>query len=171
MGSSVFCAFLHGPTGCGKTLGSVKFLNRTVGAGNYFVWSPKHSKGWWDGYAGEDWVLLDDYDAEAICVGEMLRILQALPANVPVHGGVVAMNAHNFILSSNKSLDQLFPGPRVSDEQRSAIRRRITWEISRDEMAELMEEGSGQPRINKVCSMLEQVWEDHRPEAAVFDLT
>ena len=140
----VFCAFLHGPTGCAKTLGSTKFLNRVASKGNYFIWSPKHNKGWWDGYAGEDWVLIDDYDNDAISAGEILRLLQNLPVNVPIHGSVVAMKAHNFILSSNKTLDQLFPEPRVSSMQKEAIRRRITWEYP----SQRWKKSSTYPKVN-----------------------
>lgn len=119
----VRAVFLRGPTGIGKTTGARRFLEQRAGEEGFFIWSAKHDKGWWDGYEGQDWILIDDLDTGAIALGELLRLLQDLPYKLPVHGGQVHCQAHNFILTSNKPLKKLWPF--ADAEQLAALERRI----------------------------------------------
>lgn len=134
--SKVTTIHLWGRTGLAKTHGTIQFLELDgpkLTTEQYFIWSPKGGANWWDGYDGQDWVLIDDLDAGKIPMVELLRILdtKGLPYKVPVHGGQVNLVAHNFIVTSNKSIDELYPLAQkgvvgCSLEQQDALKRRMT---------------------------------------------
>lgn len=131
----VYVSHLWGTTGMGKTHGAVAYLRDVckLSAEEYFIWSPKGTGNWWDGYQGQDYVIIDELDVGSIPIDQLLRITdtQGLPFRVPVHGGQMSLRAHNFIITSNKPLEQLYPlsDRGVSIEQLDALRRRVTHSI------------------------------------------
>lgn len=59
------CFWLHGPAGCGKTRAAIKKHPEAY---------MKLSNKWWDGYQGQDAVILDDLDPErAKCLAQHLK--------------------------------------------------------------------------------------------------
>lgn len=134
--SVVTTVFLQGPTGLGKTVGALRFLERCIDDSPFFVYSPKSTGNWWDGYAGEEWVLIDELAPGNLPIGEALRILQSCRYSAPVHGGQVSLLATKFIITSNLPLPDLFP--RSDHSHLAAIERRITHNLSNDLRADIM---------------------------------
>lgn len=120
------CLWLRGPTGIGKTEGATRFLLSL--AESYCVWSPKHKDAWFDNYTGQRWIFIDELGPSAIRLGELLRLLQPLPYQLPVHGGVVECAATRFIVTTNVSNALLFPF--APPESVAALERRVTGELS-----------------------------------------
>lgn len=150
--------FLQTPTGFTKTSTSQRFLAaRCGGHEGYYIWSAKHDKGWWDGYEGQDWVLIDELAPKTLELGELLRILQELPYRVPVHGGSINMRAHNFIITTNATVTNLFLGKPAASI--AAFERRITGQLD-DEDRELLEAKTRGERATWIREWLEEQFPD-----------
>lgn len=85
--------------------------------GKVFV---KEQNKWWDGYNGEETVLIDDFDHHGICLGHYLkRWTDKWVDDGEVKGGTVPLLYKRFIVTSNYSIEQLFGPHRLdSDEER-----------------------------------------------------
>lgn len=92
---------------------------------------------WWDGYAGEEAVLIDDFDQQGKCLGHYLKIWSDKWACTgEVKGGTIPLNFKRLYITSNYSIDDLFG----EDEQLcAAIKRRFTQDhrISFDQRSNL----------------------------------
>lgn len=120
--------FLRGPTGFGKTKGALRFMSDVIGLEReeYYIWSNKQGKNWWDNYDGQEWVMLDELERDAIAINDLLRIFEpsGLPFEVPIHGGRRHLRAHCFIITSNQTLDQVI-GDKCDAGRRDALKRRV----------------------------------------------
>ena len=84
-----------GPSGVGKS----RWANEQVGTKFY-----KMKGDWWDGYANEDIVIIDDfYGWIPFC--ELLRLTDRYPHKVPVKGSYVEFNSKKIIITSNTHPD------------------------------------------------------------------
>nr|QJI53392.1 MAG: replication-associated protein [Circoviridae sp.] len=83
---------LWGPPGCGKS----RWANQQEGSKYY-----KMKGEWWDGYGGEEIVVIDDfYGWLPYC--EMLRLCDRYPHKVPIKGAYVEFTSKKIIITSNK---------------------------------------------------------------------
>lgn len=86
---------LLGPTGCGKTRYCTSFNPFRVS-----LPSTDLQPLWFDGYAAEDSILLDDYRG-SIDYALLLHITDGYPLSVPVKGGFVRRNWSRVFITSN----------------------------------------------------------------------
>jgi len=78
---------------------------------------------WWDGYAGNESVLLEDLDKGGECLGHLLKIwLDIYPCRGEVKGGQVVLKYQKFYITSNYRPEEIFTEQKILD----AILRRIT---------------------------------------------
>lgn len=75
---------------------------------------------WFDGYAGESVVCIDDFSGESP-FRWLLRVLDIYRLRVPIKGGFVAWNPTRIFITSNKEIDEWYGGER----DMAPIRRRI----------------------------------------------
>lgn len=110
--------WIVGPTGCGKS--------RRV-RDTYQVFYSKPMSKWWDGYAGEAVVLLDDFAPEhGKYLGYYLKIWADHYAfNGEVKGGMLRIRPTTILVTSQYTLAQCFE----ERETVSALTRRFTMEI------------------------------------------
>lgn len=102
-----------GPPGTGK---SRKARNENPGA--YL----KAQNKWFDGYSGEDCIILDDLDSN--CLGHLLKIwTDRYPCTGEIKGGNVKLQHDKFIVTSNYSISKLWEG---DDDMIAALKRRFT---------------------------------------------
>jgi len=104
-----------GPPGCGK---SKRARDENPGA---YIKDPQER--WWDGYAGEDVVIIDDFDKFQVKQGgDMKRWSDRYPFRAPVKGGYMMMRPSKVIVTSNYRPDEIW------DDQATvtAISRRFT---------------------------------------------
>ncbi len=85
----------YGPPGTGKT-------RKAYGFGEcYFVPTPRSgSEVWWDGYDGEETIVLDDFYGW-LRWSFLLKLLDRYPMQVPVKGGFAPMVSKRVVLTSN----------------------------------------------------------------------
>lgn len=70
----------------------------------------KSQNKWWDGYAFQKAVLIDDFDKQGICLSHHLKIWSDRYAcSGEVKGGHVPLNYDRFYITSNYSIDELYP--------------------------------------------------------------
>lgn len=76
---------------------------------------------WWDGYNGEEVVVLDDLDKGGECLGHLLKIwTDRYACTGETKGGTVHLRHKSFIVTSNFRMDQLWEG-----EMLAALMRRF----------------------------------------------
>lgn len=70
----------------------------------------KSQNKWWDGYSFEKAVLIDDFDKQGTCLSHHLKIWSDRYAcSGEVKGGHVPLNYDRFYITSNYSIDDLYP--------------------------------------------------------------
>lgn len=109
-----------GVSGGGKTrkvFDDAKASNQTV--------YKKPNGHWWDGYEGQDVVLIDDYDSECVLpFREFLQLNDRYPHQVPIKGAFRQFTSKKIVYTSNQ--DPIFWYPNLSTESLKALKRRIT---------------------------------------------
>ena len=104
---------LWGPSGTGKS--------RFVAAlGPDAFWKAPESK-WWDGYSGQETVVLDDFKDYAMPLVELQRLLDWYPVGRG-QGRSVPMMAKRYVLTSNTSPDDWY----IRADPHRTVRRRIS---------------------------------------------
>lgn len=99
-----------GPPGVGKT--RIIFEHEP----DLFI-CPDESLKWFDGYAGEEAILIDDYRGEGN-PSFFLRLLDRYPVQLPIKGGFVPLNACRIYITTNQRPPWEHPNPQ-------AVTRRI----------------------------------------------
>lgn len=82
-----------GPSGTGKSR-----YARTSYPGAY--WKPKGP--WWDGYDGEETVVIDEMYGHCFPFSELLQLLDRYPYKVPVKGGTMEFVSKRIVMTSNQ---------------------------------------------------------------------
>lgn len=94
------------------------------------VFSKSSDTRWFDGYDGEENVIIDDIDGDSgMSVGTWKRLLDGYPQQVEVKGAFTPWMARRIWITSNHTADQWIDGVAKSLVDRQALRRRITHEI------------------------------------------
>lgn len=110
----------HGPTGTGKT----RRVHHAAGNALYTVdVADRGKQPWFDGYNGQECVLLDDYNGE-YNVNFLKRLLDRYPMTVQVKGGYTHWRPKKIYITSNTAPDSWYAGSVAVDQ--AAIMRRIT---------------------------------------------
>lgn len=105
---------LHGTTGTGKTrLGYAEAGYKIDG----------EELNWWDGYEGEEVILIDEYDSQ-VPITKLLNILDGYQLRLPIKGGFTYARWKKVIITSNLHPDDWHL--HAKPLHRDALRRRIT---------------------------------------------
>ncbi len=108
-----------GPTGTGKT--------KKAYEADANLYSKDPSSMWFDGYHGQNTLLLDDYSGAAskMSLNTMLQLLDRYPVQVPIKGGYAKMTARHIVITTNLHPSVWFNYSR-REEQYKALQRRFT---------------------------------------------
>lgn len=79
---------------------------------------------WWDGYKGEETVLIDDFYGW-IKHDEMLRLMDRYPMQVPIKGGFREFVARKLYITSNKPWREFYNPDWFTGERLNAFDRRL----------------------------------------------
>lgn len=118
--------FYIGPSGCGKS--------RTARQENPHAYIKNCNK-WWDGYAGQEEVIMDDLDPTlAKALAHHLKIwLDHYPFTAEIKGGSIFIRPRKIIITSQYTLDRLFE----EAETLEAIKRRSRVWLYNDDVKSL----------------------------------
>lgn len=108
--------WFHGGTGTGKTRTAFEMYPN--------AWMSSRNLKWWDGYDGEEDVIVDDFRRDFCTFHELLRILDRYPYRVEVKGSSVPLLAKNIVITCPWAPDVLYQGRSVEDV--GQLMRRIT---------------------------------------------
>lgn len=111
---NIACTLVQGSTGTGKTRFAYKDPENTFKIQGCEL-------NWWDGYDGEDILLIDEY-ANDVKITKLLGILDGYPLRLPVKGGFTYANWTTVYITTN--LEILHNN--ASELHISALKRRIT---------------------------------------------
>jgi hypothetical protein len=117
-----------GPTGTGKTRRA--FQSEPAPSWIY------SSDGWFDGYAGDEVVLFDDFGGHEFKITYLLKLLDRYPMRVRVKGSFVQWAPKTIYITSNINPEEWYPNARRLHKE--ALMRRITeiHHMDRDYFAE-----------------------------------
>jgi hypothetical protein len=107
--------WLYGATGTGKSYwASVKFPEA--------YWKMGGNK-WWDGYVGQDAVIIDDYRRDLCAFHELLRMLDRNPYKVERKGSAIEFRARSVVITTPKHPRLTWEGR--TDEELGQLLRRV----------------------------------------------
>jgi len=112
---------LYGPTGKGKTYSAINFI---AGSKDYYICeapSHKDSKVWFDGYEGQRYLILDDFDGSFCSFRYILRLLDKYKLKIEIKGGFIWAVWTTVIITSN-----IHPSAWYSSVSTAPLQRRLT---------------------------------------------
>ncbi len=129
---------LVGPTRCGKTQWILRNFEQ-----RYFA-SPRRGDHWWfDGYRGEDCVVLDDYMPRYCRIEDLMKLFDSCPWQPEVKGALTRFVSHTVVVSTNVDPRDWYPGQLRGTQKMLALEARIrefakVFDCSRGETVEEM---------------------------------
>jgi len=85
---------------------------------------------WWDGYIGQETILLDDFDPDDQTYKAMLKVVDRYPLLVPVKGGFVQARWTKIIITSNDDPEEWYNRDRKSRALRDRLTNRMDSKIT-----------------------------------------
>lgn len=129
----------YGNTGTGKTYTA----RQKHPEGIFIEWPQKNGMWWWDGYDGQEVIVLDEFRHQ-INYSEMLRLLDRYPHQVQVKGGFVHNSAKKIIITTNCN-----PATWYSEEDQEPLHRRLNDFCKIYEFQPLTFQEDGTPKVTK----------------------
>lgn len=114
---------LIGPPGCGKTKMAYdcdpNLYKLTMGGGGL----------WFDGYTGQETLLIDEMDTGSISYNFMLALCDRYELRLPVKGGFTYANWTTIFITSNKSIKNWWNGNNIDALERRITTLKDSWEV------------------------------------------
>lgn len=106
--------WFYGPTGTGKS-------RRCAELEPEAYWKPATSR-WWDGYEGQEAVVIDDYRRDLCTFAELLRLFDRYPLYIEVKGGTRSFVSRRIYITTPKSPEETWEG-RTEEDLAQLLRR------------------------------------------------
>lgn len=143
--------WIYGDPGAGKS-----YAVRALYPDSLFI---KSANKWWDGYAGQDVVLLDDFGKEHQCLSYYLKIwADSYSFSAEIKGGSIVPYYTKFIVTSNYEPEDIWKIDDKSGDNEvlvAAVRRRFHFlsMFTRDDQASVMATIGGYVLITSLRSL------------------
>lgn len=112
----------YGETGTGKSRYAFKDYNPET---HYVLRKANGDAVWWDGYTGQETIIIDDFTPKAYKLSYMLNLLDRYAMTIDIKGGSTQLLAKKVIITSNYQPEDLYTGE-LCKEHRKALLRRFT---------------------------------------------
>lgn len=112
---------IWGEAGTGKTRHAYDLYNNEAEGGVYVPEPTSDGKIWWDGYSGEETVILDDFNGSMMKTGALCRFLDGYQIRLPNKGGYAQSRIKRVIITSNNKPESFY-----ANGIRKNLHRRIT---------------------------------------------
>lgn len=109
--------YYWGGTGCGKT----RLAYEELGMEN--TWVNSNTLQWFDGYDGQENVIIDDFRGNQCSFAFLLRLLDRYPMKVPIKGGFVNWNPKRIFITSTNSPYNVYSDEKITENIEQLIRR------------------------------------------------
>lgn len=123
----------YGRTGVGKSRCAESLAEAL---GDAFGWTAYWKSGgyrWWQGYRGQDIVVLDELRGDFCTLHQLLRLLDRYPLYVENKGGSWHISASCYIITAPFAPPGLYPGKSAGSEDLAQLFRRISRVVRVDE--------------------------------------
>lgn len=110
-----FVHWIWGASGTGKSSQAAEYPDP--------YW--KDDTKWWDGYDGQETIILDDFRGHQMRFTYLLRLLDRYPMRVEVKGGYRQVNSKNIVVTSIIHPEQIYSSVKDLDEPIRQLLRRI----------------------------------------------
>lgn len=117
------CIVFFGLPGTGKSYASERLARELGGTGGFYF---KPVGKWWDGYAGQRVVWMDDFRGNSMSLTDFKRSADRYPCRVEIKGGSAMLLSTVTIITTNIEPINWWNGPDITAMERSAVTRRIT---------------------------------------------
>lgn len=111
--------WFYGPTGTGKTYSAAELCEDP-----YIC---METSKWWEGYDGQEDVIIDDYRRDFCKFHELLRLFDYLPYRVECKGGSRQFRAKRVFITTPYDIDRTWEGRTAEDIKQ--LKRRCVYEI------------------------------------------
>jgi len=115
------CTVYFGASGVGKSMRALA----DAGESSYWLPRPEGDRPWWDGYDGQETIVIDEFYGW-MKRDFLYRLIDRYPLMLEVKGGAVPMQAKHVIFTSNKHPKEWYPRVGLG-----ALVRRFTGEIGK----------------------------------------
>jgi len=129
----------YGPTGTGKSH-TAKIIAENRGGGSYYLRVPRSTldKVWWDGYNGEENIIIDDFYG-SISLHYFLNLIDKYPMQLEIKGGMAQMLGKRVFITSNSKWTEWWDN-KIMLAHFEAFERRITFIEHRTQRYQEVEE-------------------------------
>lgn len=119
------CYCYIGDAGMGKTQ-AASIEAAKWGGGTYWLTleGGTFGKVWWDGYEGEENIIIDEFNCQ-IKLADFKRLIDSSPLKLPIKGGMVNFLGKRIWICSNKMLDAWYYKAAPPGTERNALLRRL----------------------------------------------
>jgi len=133
----------YGDTGTGKSQYAFKDFNPET----HYVLRKANGENnvWWDGYTGQETVIIDDFTPKSYRLSYMLNLLDRYAMTIDTKGGSTQMLAKNIIITSNYNPEDLYTKEDCKEHKNALLRRINTFKQYLKESKQPIQETIQQP--------------------------
>lgn len=111
----------YGDTGTGKS----RYAFTDYNPETHYVLRKSNGENnvWWDGYTGQETIIIDDFTPKSYRLSYMLNLLDRYAMSIDYKGGATQLLAKTIIITSNYKPEDLYTGENCTEHRKAFLRR------------------------------------------------